>query len=113
MCGNYFQESELLFAHIFENSMNNWLWFHLKLASFQFSEEKSTSVVVSLNNDRSLPANYKAYFLEDLVKDVTSEDWQLRHRVASLDDATNRIKFSKVLFYVGEFMYGILELLKA
>ena len=35
---DFVQQSDLLFIHIFENRIIHWLWFHLKLASFQFSE---------------------------------------------------------------------------
>ena len=57
--------------------------------------------------------SYKAYFLEDLVQQVTSEHWRARVQEKDLDEASNRVKFAKVLFYVGEFQYGILELLRA
>lgn len=63
---NLVQQSELLFIHVFENRVNNWLWFHLKLASFQFST-KSSGVDFIDYKSKSLPLNYKAYFLEDLV----------------------------------------------
>ena len=60
-----------------------------------------------------MPVNYKAYFLEDLVQEVTSEAWREGQRDRGLDEASNHVKFAKVLFYVGEFQYGLLELLKS
>lgn len=36
-----------------------------------------------------------------------------RIREPELDEATNAIKFAKILFYVGEFQQGINELLNA
>ena len=66
------QYSEFLFRYIFENDINSWLWFKLKLASFQFSHKEVGGVVGLIDyRSKSLPPNYKAYFLEDLVQDVT------------------------------------------
>ena len=109
---NLVQQSELLFVHFFENRVNNWLWFHLKLASFQFST-KNSGVDFTDYKSKSLPLNYTAYFLEDLVQDVTSDNWRANHAEPGLDEANNRVKFAKVLFYVGEFQFGIIELLKS
>ena len=97
------QYSEFLFKYVLEDSINNWLWFHLKLASFQFGVSQSNLSNIIDYRSRSLPSNYKAYFLEDLVQKVTDDTFKNRVHDADLDDATNKVKFARILFYIGEF----------
>ena len=97
------QYSEFLFKYVLEDSINNWLWFHLKLASFQFGVSQSNLSNIIDYRSRSLPSNYKAYFLEDLVQKVTDDNFKNRVHDADLDDATNKVKFARILFYIGEF----------
>ena len=97
------QYSQFLFFYVFENNINSWLWFNLKLASFQFGVSQSNPANVIDYNSRSLPSNYKAYFLEDLVTDVTVASFKEKLYEPDLDDATNTVKFAKILFYIGEF----------
>ena len=97
------QYSEFLFKYVLEDNINNWLWFHLKLASFQFGVSQSNSSNIIDYRSRSLPSNYKAYFLEDLVQKVTDDNFKNRVHDADLDDATNKVKFARILFYIGEF----------
>ena len=42
---------------------------------------------------------------------MTSDRWYAQHYEHSLDEVSNQVKFAKVLFYIGEFQYGINELL--
>ena len=97
------QYSEFLFKYVLEDNINNWLWFHLKLASFQFGVSQSNLSNILDYRSRSLPSNYKAYFLEDLVQKVTDDNFKNRVHDADLDDATNKVKFARILFYIGEF----------
>ena len=97
------QYSEFLFKYVLEDNINNWLWFHLKLASFQFGVTESNLSNIIDYRSRSLPSNYKAYFLEDLVQKVTDDNFKNRVHDADLDDATNKVKFARILFYIGEF----------
>lgn len=97
------QYSEFLFKYVLEDNINNWLWFHLKLASFQFGVSQSNLSNIIDYRSRSLPSNYKAYFLEDLVQKVTDDNFKNRVHDADLDDATNKVKFARILFYIGEF----------
>ena len=97
------QYSEFLFKYVLEDNINNWLWFHIKLASFQFGVSQSNLSNIIDYRSRSLPSNYKAYFLEDLVQKVTDDNFKNRVHDADLDDATNKVKFARILFYIGEF----------
>lgn len=62
---------------------------------------------------RSLPANYTAYFLEDLVQHVTSNDFKSTLFNHEIDESTNKVMFAKILFFIGEFTYAVNELLEA
>ena len=61
------QYSSFIFTHVFEDSINSWLWFRLKIASFEFSQKKVQSILDPNANKSLLPSNYIPYFLEDLV----------------------------------------------
>mmetsp|Transcript_619 Transcript_619/g.828 ORF Transcript_619/g.828 Transcript_619/m.828 type:complete len:93 (-) Transcript_619:1513-1791(-) len=61
------QYQSFLFDEIFEGDVNSWLWFHLKLASFEFKPRSGAVGGFIDYRANSMPSNYKAYFLEDLV----------------------------------------------
>ena len=60
-------QTDFLFKHAFENDINSWLWFHLKLASFQFKARSGVPGHLNDSVGNWRPANYQSYFLEDLV----------------------------------------------
>ena len=61
---NYEQE---LFNYLLEDDIDNWIWFHLKLASFKFTDRNQSM----LGMQQKLPVYYEPYFIEDLVESVT------------------------------------------
>jgi len=81
MTGQRFQElqsADLLFEHFFENNIASWLWFHLKLASFQFKAKSDAQGMLIDYQAQALPLSYQAYFLENLVQEVTEEKFRER-----------------------------------
>ena len=106
------QYNDFLFTHLFEDNINNWLWFHLKLASFEFRSTQMNESSMIDNGTQKLPHFYKPYFLEDLVQDVTHRDFLQRIWNQDLSNADNTVRFAKILFYVGEFQYAINKMLE-
>ena len=106
------QYYDFLFAHLFEDNINSWLWFHLKLASFEFKQPSPQASLLDYSANK-LPHFYKPYFLEDLVQEVTDDRFVQRIWVPELPSAENEVRLAKILFYVGEFQYGINKLLRA
>ena len=51
---------------------------------------------------RSLPANYTSYFLEDLVDEVTQNNFSLNNN-PNLEQDLKKATIAKTLFYIGEF----------
>ena len=51
------QYKQFLFYHVFENDFSSWLWFHLKLASFQFDNPPQGGSVINYRAN-TLPQNY-------------------------------------------------------
>ena len=60
--------NDVLFDNLLDGSRDNWLWFYLKLASFQFSTR-----LKGMNVRSQFPAYYKPYFMEDLVQKIVYE----------------------------------------
>lgn len=106
------QYKEFLFEVILEKDINSWLWFHLKLASFEFKQNQASSKDLIDIRTQYFPNNYHAYFLEDLVQDVTQPEFLGLIWNKKVDDETNVVLYAKILFYVGEFKESIQKLLE-
>jgi hypothetical protein len=62
---------------------------------------------------RKVPPNYRPYFLEDLVQEVTSREGKNDFSLDGLTVEEKKVRYSKMLFYIGEFTYGLEVLLDA
>ena len=62
---------------------------------------------------KKVPPNYRPYFLEDLVQEVTSREGKNDFSLDGLTAEENKVRYSKMLFYIGEFTYGLEVLLDA
>ena len=99
----------VFFDYLLDGDLDNWLWFHLKLASFKFTERNDSMSVFS--NKHSLPFNYEAYFMEDLVEEVMHEMTKENFMDNKVSDLRNNVNYSRVLFLIGEYQSALKELL--
>ena len=62
-------------------------------------------------NDLTLPDNFYPYFIEDLQEFVKSRG-QVGLSDRSLSEGQNCVNYAKVLFLIGEFNKGLIELIE-
>ena len=103
-------ESEF-FDYLLVGDLDNWLWFHLKLASFKFTERNDSMSMLSMQHE--LPINYKAYFMEDLVEEVMHKLTKENFMDPEMSDLRNNVNYSRVLFLIGEYQSALKELLQS
>ena len=72
MVGCQFKDvySAELFDYLLGGEQDSYLWFNLKLASYDYSDKKQNNLLAR----RSMPLNYAPYFLEDLVEQIVYQN---------------------------------------
>ena len=111
MAGSEFQSpyQHELFDFLLEGEIDNWIWFHLKLASFRFTDRNQSLLGIQ----QQLPLNYKPYFMEDLVVRVTEKMTKEQFIDPNLSEIQNSANYARILFLIGEYQLALKELLSA
>jgi len=103
MTGNEFK-SDLLFQYVL-STLDDQLWFHLKLSSCELQDSKQNIL------GPTLPPKFKPYYLKDLQTMIISKQKQFLK--AEQKPEVNATRLARILLMVGEFKLGLETLIQA
>lgn len=109
------QNAQVLFNVLFENSVDHWLWFMLKLASVDLDLDTNSknnkaefdSEILRAQQADDLSLVYRCFYLEDLVDEIANQRKQEDFYEPHLTDKENKATYARILFNIGEFKYGL------
>ena len=97
-----------LFDYLLEGNFDNWMWFQLKLASFQYSTRSRGGL---LGKSQSFPLHYKPYFMEDLFEHIVHLQGREGLDDKEMSDQMNAANYARTLFFIGDYQRALKELL--
>lgn len=109
MVGCQFKDvySQELFDYLLGGEQDSYLWFNLKLASYDYSDKKQNNLLAR----RSMPLNYAPYFLEDLVEQIVYQNGAESFGDDQKSVKDNAVYFARILFLIGDYQRALKHLL--